>query len=198
MDRLPAQPAFEIARRIEVRGLSHSFTWIAILVVGEETTEALDSFQLDLGITLGATSRIVSASEMPLATIRQVLHDPSSDTVILTGFQSFDSRKWAAWDINRSWLERPGPLLFWLSPSAFAEACRSAPNLRSFIGGSIFVLNPSGGSMTTAEVAERVRELELHYGFTSAEAVSRAIAGKLPAEPQMVEWLILLGRADLI
>ena len=42
--------------------------------------------------------------------------------------------------------------------------CISAPNLKSFIGGSICALSPSGGTLTAEERSQRIKELEEHFG----------------------------------
>ena len=135
---------------------------------------------------------------MPLATVRKLLAQPSTDTVILSGFESFKAALWSMWDINRSGLVRPGPIVLWVSAAALTKLCVSAPNIRSFIGGSMFALSPSGKAMTEAEVRARTKELEKHYAMRGQEVIERAIAGNLPPEPQFVEWLILLGRGDLV
>ena len=51
--------------------------------------------------------------------------------------------------------------------------------------------------LTPEERAERVADLEQHFGMTSAEAVSRAIAGSEPISPLFAEWMILMDRGDL-
>ncbi len=189
------QPAFEIGRRLEIRGTD---SWFAIVAPNDVEGEALADFTLELEVTLVVPIRSLSVEGMPLASVRQFLAKPSTDTVILSGFESFNSPVWSMWDINRSGLVRPGPIVLWVSAAALTKLCVSAPNIRSFIGGSMFALGPSGEAMTEAEVRARTQELETHYRMRGEEVIERAIAGNLPPEPQFVEWLILLGRGDLV
>ena len=98
----------------------------------------------------------------------------------------------------RSALERRGPVILLLSPGTFAGLSEFAPNIRSFIGPSIFAASPEGGIMTEKERESRVSELALHYGTSNEEIVLKAESGELPPEPQFVEWLVLLGRGDLV
>ena len=193
-DPIP-QPAFEIGRRLEIRGTD---SWFAIVGPDDVEGEALADFTLELEATLGAPIGSLSVKGMPLATVRKLLAQPSTDTVILSGFESFKPPVWRMWDINRSGFVRPGPIVLWVSTGALTKLCISAPNIRSFVGGSMFVLSPSGQAMTEAEVRARTQELETHYGMRGDEVIARAIAGNLPPEPQFVEWLILLGRRDLV
>jgi len=101
-------------------------------------------------------------------------------------------------DMNRSRLERDGPLIFWISPEQFSQISRYAPNIRSYVGGSIFRVTPDADSIDNAQRLQRLSELSSHYGWTNDELISRAANGTLPAEPEFVEWLVLLDRGDLI
>jgi hypothetical protein len=195
MPDLIQQPAFEIGRRLEIRGQD---SWFAVVASGGEQGDALTNFTLDLESTLGVRIRQLSIQGQPLAVVRKLLARPPTGTVILTGFETFDPTRWTAWDINRSGLVRPGPIVLWLSAKALTDLCRNAPNIRSFIGASMFALSPSGEAMTEAEVRARTQELETHYRMRGEEVIECAVAGNLPPDPQFVEWLILLGRGDLV
>jgi hypothetical protein len=98
----------------------------------------------------------------------------------------------------RSALERKGPVILWLASEDIANLANFAPNIRSLIGGSIFVVGPDGGIMTETERQQRLKELSEHFGFSGDEAVRKAEARELPHEPEFVEWLVLLGRGDLL
>ena len=45
---------------------------------------------------------------------------------------------------------------------------------------------------------ERLEALRSHYGLTDEQVLERAQAKTLDWEPQVAEWLVLLGRGDLI
>lgn len=52
--------------------------------------------------------------------------------------------------------------------------------------------------MAADERAERLRQLCDFYGLNNDEIIEKARKRELPAEPEFVEWLALLGRGDLV
>lgn len=196
MSSFALQPAFEIGQRVELRGLE-SCTWL-IITFSTVDLEALDAFKLEIEATIDLPFRIIDAGEIDLLPLLYLLHSPDNDGIILTGFDNFGRDSWIKWDINRSRFQRPGPIIFWLSMKELTQFCASAPNLKSFIGGSIYALSPSGGSLTEEERSQKIKELEDHYQTSSHSVIEAAQSGKLPPEPHFVEWLVLLNRGDLI
>jgi hypothetical protein len=190
-----AQPFFEIARRLEIRG---DTGWLAVLTVAADPTAPLEELQTELQSILQKPARVIQLEPSTFEELREALHLPDDDAVILSGGTGLTPEKWRSLDIMRSALERKGPVVLWLSPGDVANVAEYAPNIRSFIGSGIFVAGPDGGTMTEAERQERLRQLSQHYGMTAEETVRRAEAKALPHEPEFVEWLVLLGRGDLV
>jgi len=187
------QPAFEIGRRIEIRGGN---TWIVIL--GPDTTNnSIAGFVADLSAALSRTVRVVTGAG-PMDGLLTVLESPADDLVLIADLDEVDAAAWSALDINRSGLAREGAVILWLSSYGFANLSRFAPNLRSFVGGSIFPLSPDGSALTPEERASRIAELEDHFQMTSEQAIAQAVAGTQPPDPLFVEWLVLLDRGDLV
>ena len=195
MPEFSTQPFFEIARRLEIRGETG---WLAVLTPVPDSTAALDPLQTELQSVLQKPARVIELEPSTFEELREALHQPDDDVVILSGGAGLTPEKWRSLDIMRSALERKGPVILWLSPGDVANLTEHAPNIRSFIGGSIFFAGPDGGIMTEAERQERLNELSQHFGFSGDEAVRKAKAGELPHEPEFVEWLVLLGRGDLL
>jgi len=193
----PAQSSVELSRRLEIRG-GNSSSWVAVLHPIADAQTVLDGLRDDLSSLLQKNTRILDLDTSSFEQLRKELHQPADDIVILTAVDELPPEKWSALDLMRSALERRGPLILWLSPGAFTTLSEFAPNIRSFIGPSIFAASPEGGIMTEEERKNRLGELALHYELTDAEIVHRAESGELPPEPEFVEWLVLLGRGDLI
>ncbi|MCS6954139.1 MAG: hypothetical protein RMK57_15430 [Bryobacterales bacterium] len=143
-------------------------------------------------------TRVLSVAGREPLEIREVLESPPDDIVVVYGFESFSQEDWQALDIHRDVLQREGPVVFWLSKKDANTLCRYAPNLRSLIGRSFFELGPEGGLMTEQERTKRLQVLAEHYGLTDQEVIRRAQAGELPRDPEFAEWLVLLGRGDLV
>ena len=195
MPEFESQPFFEIARRLEIRGETG---WLALLTPATDSTAALDQLQTELQSVLQKPARVIQLEPSTFEELREALHRPDDDAVILSGGTGLTHEKWRSLDIMRSALERKGPLILWLASDDIANLANLAPNIRSLIGGSIFVAGPDGGIMTETERQERLKELSQHFGFSGDEAVRKAEARELPHEPEFVEWLVLLGRGDLL
>lgn len=195
MPEFLSQPFFEIARRLEIRGETG---WLAVLTVAGDPSALLDELRTELRSILQKPARVVHLEPSTFEELREALHQPDDDAVILSSGMGLTPEKWRSLDIMRSALERKGPVILWLSPGDVANLTEHAPNIHSFIGGSIFLTGPDGGIMTEAERQERLNELSQHFGFSGDEAVRKAEAGELPHEPEFVEWLVLLGRGDLL
>ena len=191
------EPAFEIGRRLEMRGLD-SGAWFAVLKPDQDPDGALEDFAMDLAAKLDVPVRRVCAAGRPVEQLRADLHAPGNDAVLITSLDQRDLDHWRALDINRSGLARRGPIVLWLSAEGLTGLCRWAPNLKSFIGGSMFVAASHGGVMTAEERQQRLEQLAGHYRMSGEEVIRRAESGALPTEPQFVEWLVLLGRGDLV
>ena len=52
--------------------------------------------------------------------------------------------------------------------------------------------------MSPEDVEKRLVAMREHYGFSDEEVVASAIAGTIPPDPDYCEWLVLIGRSDLI
>jgi hypothetical protein len=187
-------PAFDIGRRIQMRG---PFSWFALLRPATGGKAALENLATELGAVLEAQVRTVLYSGST-ELLRSDLSEPASDPVIISNLDMVDQEHWSTLDINRSGFVREGPVVLWLSANGLAQLCAHAPNIRSFLGGSIFYAGTSGDEMTAAEREQRISSLESHFQMSSAEAIARGEAGNLPAEPHFVEWLVLLDRGDLV
>ena len=187
------QPAFDIGRRIEIRGGN---TWVVVL--GPDTTmNSISGFIADLSASLSRTVRVVTGAES-MDDLLTALASSADDPVLVADLDGVDAEAWSALDVNRSGLAREGPVILWLSSYGLANLSRFAPNLRSFVGGSIFPLSPDGSTLTPEERASRIAELESHFQMTREQAIAQAGAGTQPSDPLFVEWLVLLDRGDLV
>jgi hypothetical protein len=190
-----SQPLFEIARRLEIRGETG---WLAVLAPVTDSTAALDQLQTELRSILQKPARVIQLEPSTFDELREALHQPDDDAVILSSGTGLRQEKWRSLDIMRSALERKGPVILWLATGDVAIITEHAPNIRSFVGASIFLAGPDGGIMTETERQERLKQLSEHFQLTDQEVVRKAEVGELSNEPEFVEWLVLLDRGDLV
>jgi len=188
---------FELLERIQLRG-EGAHSWIAI--VASPVPGDVDMFGTELQSQSDEKTnvRIVPIEGLLPSDIRDKVQSPNNDAVILLGFEGRSKEFWAGLDINRSALERPGALFFWLSSSALSDLCLHAPNIKSYIGTTIFPFTGTKGALTAEARNERLKAFAEKFHMTDAEITEKAEAQKLEHEPEFVEWLLLLGRADLV
>jgi len=186
---------FEILERIELRG-EDAHSWIAI--VGSTDYVGTFATELESQSELNAAVRIVDIEGLLPTDIRDKLQSPPNDHVILIGFDGRSRDFWASLDINRSALERTGALFFWLTHNGLSDLCRYAPNIKSYIGTAIFTFIGVKGALTSENRKERLKELEEKFRMSDAQLIERAERHQIEPEPEFVEWLLLLGRGDLV
>jgi hypothetical protein len=188
---------FELLERIELRG-EGAHSWIAI--IASPTPDVIEIFATEFQSQSDKRThvRIVPIEGLLPSDIRDKVQTPGNDAVILLGFEGRSKEFWAALDINRSALERAGALFFWLSSSALSDLCRYAPNIKSYIGTAIFPFVGTKGALSTDARKERLGELAEKFKMTDSQLIEKAERRKIEQEPEFVEWLLLLGRADLV
>jgi hypothetical protein len=190
-----SQSPLEIAERLQIRGEN---AWIAVLVPPSNAPEALHGLQASLTSLLQTPTRILDLKESTFESLFLSLHVPSADVVILNTEGQLSAESWAALDLMRSAMERSGPIVLCVPPDDIPKISEFAPNIRSFIGSSVFNSGSDGGLMTLEERKTRLDELVQHYGLSNEEFIQKVIAGQRGSDPHLIEWLVLLGRGDLV
>jgi hypothetical protein len=86
-----------------------------------------------------------------------------------------------------------------LSEAMAREMMDIAPHVASWLSGSIGRIDPAKEREATDLARERrLRELGEKAGMTNEDVVERAQSGELEPDPEYAEWLVLLGRGDLL
>jgi hypothetical protein len=195
MPEFLSQPSVDIARRLDMRQRN---AWLVVLSPPGAPAFALDELQTELRSILQTSARVLPLDTATFEGLRDALQQPDDDAVVLSAGVGLTPKKWSSLDVMRSALERTGPVILWLRPDDVGNLAEFAPNIRSFVGPSIFIAAPDGAIITETERRNRLEELVEHYGLSNEEIVRRAESKKLPPEPHFVEWLVLLGRGDLV
>jgi len=118
--------------------------------------------------------------------------------LIVSGLETFDDENWQRLDLLRSRLLRDGAMMFLMSQAAVGRLSENAPNLASWIGGSIWNVDLLSELLSEEEREARLQTLREWAGRTDDDVQELAASGLLSKEPEYVEWLILLKRPDLI
>lgn len=187
---------FQIAQRVELRGATEH-SWAVVLSDSPTQDVWSASLTIELETLTSSSVRTIVQSTLQIGDLRNALHSPSNFIAIVAAGNWTEADR-TAFDINRSAFERRGTILLWMTVDQLGELADVAPNIRSFIGTSMFFLGPDGSAMTEADRSRRISEPESHYLMTSEQMLRAAQAGQVLSQPQAIEWLIPLGRGDLI
>ncbi|WP_434299701.1 hypothetical protein [Corallococcus exiguus] len=120
------------------------------------------------------------------------------DVLVLSGFDSFKLDDWMFVDGERSLLQRQGSTLIVLGEEALGGLFDHAPNFASWLGGAAWRLEKRLPMLSSEEREERLWALRRWAGKTDREVIEEAERGLLPSDPPYSEWLVLLGRGDLL
>ncbi|MBL9106146.1 MAG: hypothetical protein JNL82_34810 [Myxococcales bacterium] len=181
------------ARLVDIGAMSNAW-FLVVVAEGTDEHSATELHEEIVGLTDHRIDRIhVSTAEELITTCAE----NSEDILVLTGLSTFDEHAWRAVDVNRSRLERVAPTLLIINSTAVHRMPILAPNLWSWIGDGVWRYGAED-RLTSSVREQRLAELRRHFGFDDAELEERARAGRLPAEPDIAEWLVLLGLGELI
>ena len=198
MSRVSAQRTiFDLVRWIALIG-AESFGWGVLIRSDVGTENDLDALRGELQAQLGVPMRVIESAGHSVEDLVQMLREPPDDIVLVKGLDLWSDGEFESLDVMRSALARPGIVLLWARLSGLVRLFQRAPNLRSWIGGNVVRIEEDRGFMTSDEVRLRLETLSKHFGLTDEQVVAQAKDKSLPPDPEFAEWLILLGRADLV
>jgi hypothetical protein len=190
---VPGVSAAELALR--AAALRGTAVYMAYLAALEEIGDVLE----DVGAEIAALD-----PDAQIETLRPVGGERLIDAlaaitaeIVIVDAHSFVAPDWALLDRRRSSLAHRGVLILVTTPASFDELMRSAPNLASWLGAQAFAHAPDNAGLDAA----RVRRLEALRSLASrsdADVIRAAEQGTLPRDPEYAEWLVLLGRGDLL
>jgi hypothetical protein len=193
---IQAASIFEIVRLAALH--SQGEPQFYMLVDSREGKAALDELNAELETQTGETATVINAEELSVEALIKRLHSTKSSIVIIYGLENWTDKQFVQLDVNRSRLETGAFIVIKIDINNAGRLLDSAPNLRSYIGTSIFAPAPDLSSMGPEEVEDRLEQLRTHYKMSDAEVIEKAIHNDLPLEPHFAEWLVLLNRSELI
>src|ERR1700694_2794581 len=100
---------------------------------------------------------------MPHAAMLEQLRLAQDPVVLVSGLEHWSDEQFVSLDINRSRLETGAFLILKMDLNTAARFLDRSPNLRSFIGTSIFTSAPDSSTMSAQEISKRLNQLREHY-----------------------------------
>ena len=167
---------------------------IAPSVRGEFITDLREELHLQISASLG----VLDVKGLTSADLLNELRSEEGQVVLIYGFEAWHADEFASLDINRSRLETGSFLVFSADLKTAGHFLDNAPNIRSYFGANIFRVGLDPSWMSPQQIAQRLNDLRSQYGLSDSEVADQAIHGSLPPEPHLLEWLVLLGKGDLV
>jgi hypothetical protein len=170
--------------------------WFALVTPVDGVQQAADALQ----------SELLAIDEVELAhlhvrtadEILELVRARRTGVLLLSVDEALGPLEWQKLDEARSRLQRDGSSVFILGEEGLGQLFRHAPNLSSWIGGSVWSLERQNHALSAREKQERLESLRQWSGMTDEDVLTRAEQGTLPGDPPYAEWLVLLGRGDLL
>lgn len=185
--------AFQIARIIELR----SSGWLGLSLADHQSAEdAASELEDEIRANTSLSTRQLNAGTACGELINRAAACTEACLIII-GFDQWREANWKDFDANRGALSGRSSVIILVTAEGAKNLASAAPNIRSFIGTFLPLEIPEIASADPGS-EQRLSDLRLHYNLTDDEVVRRAEARQLPANPHFIEWLILLGRGDLV
>jgi len=169
-----------------------------VVAIVDDATE-VNSFAHDIESEVIANESPAHFVDASVAkAIEQALRARPGVTLIAT-VESMADAEWQRLDRARTRLEGNGDtrIVFVMSQATAARAANAAPNLWSFLSSALHHL-AAEEPLSAEDTEERLDALREHYAMSDAQLIALAERGDAPRDPGVVEWLILIGRTDLL
>lgn len=184
----------EILQRIS--SLPSANFWSLLVTSPEQQHQALTELEESIPIFIDAAIKIITIT-LDVEALIQVVQS-SEDYILLWKFDRWPPEQWQQFDYARSRFSHDKGGILLLTPNSAKQFQTHAPNFASWIGSRVYDLELGLEILTEAESQQRLEDLQQFTGKTDLEVIRLAETGQLPTDPEYGEWLVLLGRGDLL
>src|SRR6185295_2253225 len=123
--------------------------------------------------------------------VNSILKNTDS-TLIVAVEPNWNEAQWRAVDQFRSRMEGASSVVLVVTLSGLQALVADAPNLLSWAGGDVYEVDLQLEELSTTDRKQRLELLRRDRGLSDKEVIRLAEEGKLPADPEYGEWLLLL------
>jgi hypothetical protein len=170
--------------------------WICLLAPEGEVEEAASLLAGALSRTGRGKAQQIEAPGEPQALVA-LIHG-ARGVVVVHGLDGYTASDWSHLDGLRSALARTEAVVLVLAPRAADALHRHAQNIASWIYSRCWRWDRTAELLSEEQKRARLDVLGGRFGMTDTEVIAAAEAETLPADPEFAEWLVLLGRGDIL
>jgi len=194
----------EVADRTCMEGSGWSVVVVSESQINAVTEELKEEFEFLVDDDDAGRVQVFSESQSGSALVASVARMGPDDVALLPLPVSTLASVAHSLDYRRGRLLERARGVIVTSAAGVQMLAAQAPNLWSWVSARIWNMDPTAGRLDVDSHAGRLDpearlvSLREGTGFTDAEVLERAAAGTLASDPVFAEWLVLLGRGDLL
>jgi hypothetical protein len=170
--------------------------WAVLIIKSEQLNIALEELEETLPIFMDGAFRALEVT-LDLEDLIQKICE-ADDYVLLWNFEQWETSQWQEFDYDRSRFDRPNGGILLLTPSSANAFQKYAPNFASWVGSKVYDLELGTEILAEDARQQRLAALQDWSQKTNDEIIQLAETGQLIVDPVYGEWLVLLGRGDLV
>lgn len=171
--------------------------WSVLVTSNLDNSELAEELEETLSIFTECKVGIISADNV-IDNVVSEIQQASEDYLIIWNFENWDNHSWRKFDQMRSRLIKQRGVVLILSETTVSKMFTDVPNIVSWIGSRVYELTEDTELLTEEERQERLLALQQWSGYSNHKIIELAESQQLPLDPEYGEWLVLLGREDLI
>lgn len=164
---------------------------------GTDPATSADRLRDEMQLVLDREVVIIDGTDGPHV-LAQAVHNAATHPLIAFGVDRYTEADWRNLDLLRSHLGRGRAKVLLCDTSVLGPMENWAPHFTSFIAGATWLLDSKSEMLSDEEREGRLRDLREAYQHSDVEVIAMAEAGKLPQDPDYAEWLVLLGKGQLL
>lgn len=185
----------EILQRIS--SLPSANFWLVLIVTPDQQQQGLAELEEAISIFTDEAVGIIAVTS-DLDSLIQSVQALEDDYLCLWQFDVWQTQHWRHFDYARSQFSHDKGGILLMTPHSAEQFQIYAPNFASWVGSRVYNLQLGLEILTEAESQQRLEALRQSTGKTDAEVIDLAETGQLPTDPEYGEWLVLLGKGDLL
>jgi hypothetical protein len=185
----------EILQRLSVS--LNSRLWSILIVQEEDSIAVISELEESIPLFIDDSIEIITA-DCEVEEIIHQLHYSINSHILIHDFSGWAILKWKQFDYLRNSFAPNKGGIFLLTAQEVGLFQLHAPNFASWIGSRVYHIQFNSEVLTGNECEERLQTLREQTGKSDSQIIQLAEDDKLSLDPEYGEWLILLGRGDLI
>ncbi len=186
----------EFAAQLELDGGADRW-YRLVLPAAADQVKVAAQLAMEIESVLGSSCERIDAQAGPGELVR-LLRAAGENSAVILGVDSYSAANWQHVDLLRSQLVGGGTKVLLTALSVVAKMENYAPNLTSFLGGATWQVDLDADYLSEDARQARLAALRQALGYTDDQVIALAQQRKLPLEPDFAEWLVLLGRGELL